>query len=96
MSIGAAREQHRVIVTGAVDGVGFRLWVQNVANSLKLGGSVRMRSAGVCEVIVQGERFCIRQLVSTCRRGPPGVVIASVEDELLPWDGTVFEFTVEH
>lgn len=91
----ASRERRRVEVRGAVDGLAFRLWVRNVADSLKLGGSVRRLGPGVCEAVVQGDRLCIRQFIATCKRGPDGATPCDVSDFPLPFGNHLFEFVVE-
>ncbi len=49
-------ERRRIIVRGSVMGMGFRLWMRNVARCLSLVGSCNVLADGTVEAIVQGER----------------------------------------
>lgn len=67
----------RIVVTGRVQGVGFRWWAQNTARALGLAGKVRNLPEGGVEIIAQGEpdavrrllRFAIEQPTTTGRPG---------------------------
>ena len=63
-------ERHRIVIPGKVQGVGFRLWLRNVASSLSLVGSCRQLPDGACEAIVQGEKTLLKQFIVACKRGP--------------------------
>ena len=54
---GAPVEGRRIEIRGTVQGVGFRLWLRNVANSLNLAGSCRQLPEGPCEAVIQGEQL---------------------------------------
>lgn len=85
-------ERKRVVISGKVQGVGFLLWIRNVANSLELGGSVRPLEDGRCEAVVQGDKQLIKQFVVACKRGPSEASIDHIEqfDEPLEPKDTTF------
>jgi len=62
--------RRRVVIYGQVQGIGFRLWLRNVANTLALVGSCRLLEDGTCEAIVQGDKTLLKQFVVACKRGP--------------------------
>jgi acylphosphatase len=53
----------RLVVTGRVQGVGFRWWTQNTARALGLAGSVRNLPDGGVEIVAQGEPDAVRRLL---------------------------------
>ncbi len=68
-----------LVVTGRVQGVGFRWYVQREAADLGLAGEVRNRADGSVEVEAEGAREALERLAELVRRGPPGARVAGVE-----------------
>ncbi len=66
-------------VRGRVQGVGFRWYVRQAADRLRLAGWVRNCSDGSVEVAVEGSPEAQEQLATAVRRGPPGANVATVE-----------------
>ncbi len=67
-----------LVITGRVQGVGYRAFVQRWAQDLKLDGWVRNRSDGTVEVEVFGETIALESLIDACRRGPPGATVTEI------------------
>ena len=88
-------ERQRIIIHGKVEGVGFRLWLRNVANTLALNGSCRQLSDGTCEAIVQGERSLVKQFIVACKRGPSEASVDHIDVEAMPVDPRLGGFYVE-
>lgn len=88
-------ERHRIIIHGKVAGVGFRLWLRNVANSLNLVGSCRQLPDGTCEAIIQGEKTLVKQFVVACKRGPSEATVDRIEMESMSVDPRIGGFYVE-
>jgi len=88
-------ECHRIVIHGKVQGVGFRLWLRNVANSLNLAGSCRQLPDGNCEAIVQGERSLVKQFIVACKRGPAEATVERIEVSPQPVDPKLGGFHVE-
>lgn len=62
-------------VRGHVQGVGFRLWTQRVADGLGLSGSATNRPDGSVQVVAEGPRPACAQLLEALRgSGAPGRV----------------------
>ena len=72
----------RLIITGRVQGVGFRHWMAARAEALGVSGWVRNRTDGSIEAVVDGDPAAVEELLRACRRGPRAAVVASIEDEL--------------
>lgn len=66
----AIETSRRLIVTGRVQGVGFRAWCVREANRLKLVGWVRNRDDGAVEVVARGSEAAVDALAAVCRDGP--------------------------
>ncbi len=77
------------IVEGNVQGVGFRYFVQETANSLFLAGWVRNRFDGSVEVTAEGERRDLEKLLHALRRGPRPYTTVNVIPQ---WDPATGEF----
>jgi acylphosphatase len=63
------------LVSGRVQGVGFRYWVQREAESFGLAGSAANLPDGRVEVIAEGSRAACEALLASLRSsGTPGYV----------------------
>ena len=69
-------------VTGRVQGVGYRFFVQRRANAAQLRGYVRNLEDGSVEVVGVGGREPLMLLLSDLSEGPPGSTVEGVEDRL--------------
>jgi len=72
----------RVIVRGAVQGVGYRMWMKRQAERLGVSGWVRNRGDGSVEALVAGDTAAVEELLRLCRRGPALAQVASIEEDL--------------
>jgi acylphosphatase len=77
-------------VEGRVQGVGFRYFVQQTANGLSLSGWVRNRLNGSVEVVAEGKRSTLDQLVDALRRGPRAANVTSTD---ISWEDPTGEFS---
>jgi acylphosphatase len=77
-----------VSVTGRVQGVFFRAWMQEQANELDVTGWVRNCPDGRVDAHIEGEEAAVQRLIERLHRGPPA---AKVEDVHL-WDVETFDF----
>jgi acylphosphatase len=60
----------RLVITGRVQGVGFRAWTRREARRRTVRGWVRNRSDGSVEAFLIGAPEAVEELVDACRRGP--------------------------
>ncbi len=68
----------RVIVSGKVQGVGFRYGLAEVARGLQIWGWCRNVPDGTVEAFLQGEAGRVGQALEWIRQGPPGARVQQV------------------
>jgi acylphosphatase len=71
-----------MIVSGRVQGVGFRWFVRDAARARGLSGWARNRRDGTVEVEVAGPRTQVEEFARALRQGPPA---SSVKDVSIQW-----------
>lgn len=69
----------RFVVTGRVQGVGFRWFVRAEARPLEVTGWVRNRQDGAVEGEAEGREDAIDALVEVLQVGPPSAIVTNVE-----------------
>ena len=69
------------MVSGTVQGVGFRYFTQRAAAKLKVGGYVKNLRDGRVEVFVMGTPQQLRELRSVLERGPRFSSVSGVTEE---------------
>jgi acylphosphatase len=77
----AGRNSFRALVSGQVQGVGFRFFVVREGRRLGLDGQVRNLDDGRVEVYAAGPRPDLEQLHQKLRHGPPASRVQSVHLE---------------
>ena len=71
--------RRHLVVSGWVQGVGFRWSVSREARRLGVRGWVRNRSDGTVEVVAEGPEDAVAALVAWCRSGPGGAQVTGVD-----------------
>jgi acylphosphatase len=69
----------RVLVSGDVQGVGFRWYCREEATGAGVGGFVRNLPDGRVEAAFEGEPDAVDRMVAWCRTGPAWATVSSVE-----------------
>ena len=84
----------KVNISGKVQGVGFRFYVEKNAKSKNVKGYVKNLSGGRVEAFFQGQEENIKEMIELCKKGP---LTAEVEDinieEQNPQELTSFRVT---
>jgi len=86
--------QLHVIVSGRVQGVAFRYFVEQRAVELGLTGWVRNLYDGRVEVLAEGERPTLERLLDELRLGPRMARIENVDLEWRPYTGEFPDFRI--
>ena len=70
-----------LVITGRVQGVGYRDWMLSEANRLGVHGWVRNRPDGSVQALVYGANAAVEELLRACRRGPRQASVSQIEEE---------------
>jgi acylphosphatase len=68
-----------IFVTGIVQGVNFRYYTAATAKRLGLTGWVRNMRDGRVEVLLEGEKEKVDQMIEWCRQGPPSASVRNID-----------------
>ena len=71
----------RFVISGEVQGVGFRMFTATAARRDELRGWVRNLPDGRVEVICEGDSESIDRFARLIRQGPPGARVDNVESD---------------
>ena len=94
MGPGGGVRRVRVVVSGRVQGVGFRWWVHGAAREAGLAGWVRNRPDGDVEAELEGDGAVVDVMVEALREGPPMARVTGVRTSEVPPRGDR-EFRIE-
>jgi len=75
-----------LLVSGRVQGVWYRKTILDGVGALSLTGFVRNLPDGRVEIVAEGERGSLEQLVALARKGSP---MSSVEEVVLSWENAL-------
>jgi acylphosphatase len=75
------RKKMLALVSGRVQGVGYRAFVLRYARGLGLHGYVRNLPSGQVEVIAEGDEKSLNQLLTLIKQGPPAARVTDVQVE---------------
>lgn len=70
-----------VLISGTVQGVGYRFSTQDMAVLLKLNGWVRNLRDGRVEAVFEGPQGNVEEMIRWCHQGPPAAIVKQVDVE---------------
>jgi acylphosphatase len=88
------RARFHALICGRVQGVFFRHFTKENARSLALRGWVKNRRDGKVEVLAEGEKEILEELVERLREGPRFAKVEEVEVEWGEYKGEFDDFDV--
>ena len=88
------RARLRLIISGRVQGVGFRFSAYDEAIALAVAGFVRNLPGGEVEIVAEGPREKLKMLASWAHLGPPSARVTEVSKEWLDPTGEFTEFRI--
>ena len=68
-----------LVISGKVQGVGFRYWLQRLAIEKNICGWVKNKTSGNVEVLIVGEEKKVQELIKLCEMGPGSAKIDYVQ-----------------
>ena len=71
--------QAHVFISGRVQGVCYRAFMQDQAIKLGLNGWVRNMHDGRVEAVLEGQKEFIEQAILACKNGPPGARVTDID-----------------
>ena len=86
----------KIIVSGCVQGVFFRVFIKDKAASLGLTGYVRNTENGKVEAVVEGHETKIKELIDLCKQGPPEADVKKVEVKKGSYIGEFKQFSIKY
>ena len=77
-----------IVISGKVQGVGFRYWLRNKANQKNIYGWVRNKVSGEVEALLIGNDAKISDLIDLCKKGPSSskvtkIIVQNYQEEYL-------------
>lgn len=66
-------------ISGQVQGVGYRIYMEKRARAASVTGWVRNRQDGTVEAVVQGSPEAVDAIITWAWRGPPGATVTEVQ-----------------
>jgi acylphosphatase len=73
------RARH-LLISGRVQGVGYRDWLVRTASAEGLAGWVRNRADGRVEALLAGPEPAVAAVLLACRRGPATARVTDIEE----------------
>ena len=86
--------QAHILVTGRVQGVFFRASTLEQAQALGLTGFVQNLPDGGVEIVAEGPRYALEDLVTWARHGPPMAHVDDVSVQWRPYEGRYRTFMI--
>jgi acylphosphatase len=84
----------RIIVSGLVQGIGYRYYIYRQAVQLGLTGYVRNLPTGQVEIVASGDKGLIDEMVEAARVGPRYASVSDVQLERIEPDRTFRDFVI--
>lgn len=79
-------QRKHILVSGSVQGVGFRYFTYNRAQKYQISGWVRNLEDGRVETLAVGETKQIEQFIEDLKKGPSSSYVSDVKIENIDYD----------
>lgn len=83
-----------LLIFGRVQGVAFRCYTQEIAQSLEIKGWVRNCWDGKVEIVMEGDEEKVEQLINWCYRGPRSAIVEKIDIEWEKYRGEFNSFSI--
>jgi len=85
----------RLVVSGLVQGVGFRWYVKRVADDYGVTGFVRNLYDGSVETVAEGDSSAVHGFVDELKVGPSSAHVTGINIEWLNYEGKFKGFNIQ-
>lgn len=86
----------RFIISGMVQGVGYRFFAMRAAARHQVYGTVRNHPDGRVEVVAEGDRDAMDAFKNELATGPMMAEVTDIEETDLPVTGRYRDFRIDH
>ena len=83
-----------IIITGKVQGVGFRYWLYGLANERNISGWVKNKISGEVEALIIGDDANVNNLIKLCKKGPHSSKVVKIKVQNYQKDYTKKSFDI--
>ena len=83
-----------LLISGRVQGVAFRYYTQDIAQSLEIKGWVRNCWNGKVEIVMEGEEEKVKKLIGWCYQGPGSAIVEKIDIEWGKYRGEFNSFGI--
>jgi len=87
-------KQLHILVSGWVQGVGFRYFARTKAATLNIKGYAKNLSGGKVEIVAEGEKGDLDKYVMELRRGPTLARVTNLKIKEFPYTGKYQTFRI--
>ena len=86
----------RLIISGLVQGVGFRYFIADKAHTLKVNGYTQNEPSGNVIVVAQGQHKALDTLKGLCQKGPTAALIENITEQVLTTSEHFDDFSIRY
>lgn len=86
----------RLLINGKVQGVYFRLNMQEIAKKNSVFGWVRNLTDGRVEALLEGNKDSVNQVIEWSKKGPENARVVDLKIDYLQYEGKFVDFEVQH
>jgi len=90
----SGRARLHLIISGRVQGVGFRFSAYDQANDLALAGWARNLPGGEVEIVAEGSKESLQIFAAWAHLGTPSARVTEVREDCLDFMGEFTEFRI--
>jgi acylphosphatase len=90
----SGRARLHLVISGRVQGVGFRFSAYDEAKDLALAGWVRNLASGEVEIVAEGKQENLQMLAAWAHLGPPSAHVTQVREDWQEFIGEFGEFRI--
>ena len=87
-------QRKRVLISGRVQGVYFRVYTRDAALGFGLRGWVRNLPDGRVEAVIEGKERQVEEMLKWCWQGSPSSRVDKVEVVAEPYQGEFKDFSI--